>query len=342
MEADSPSPVGDAGLPDDNTLLRRAAEAGRDRRIAVVGDAILDRYRTPDGHTQSFAGGAAVIAGHLKQLGAEPVLITQLSADAHAGRLLRIVDHLGVEVEAIPTAAAQPTRLREVYADRITARPRQELVTPPGPETLSRLAGAVAERRLQLDAVVFADFGYGTVTAELLDALLPVIRPHIGVLAGDVSGARPSLLAMRRFDLLTPTEAELRRLSPSVSPKTPLDGLAQQLKQALALKHLLITRNAAGCVHYGPIGRPRVIPSRAAAVVDDVGAGDALLAAATLSLSSGLNIENAVQFGQIAAAAAIARVGNAPVTWDRLRGVFETTETTQKSARPAAPVPAAR
>ena len=311
----------------DATLLAHAATAGRGRRIAVVGDAILDCYRTPDGRSRCFAGGAAVIASHLRRLGAEPVLITQLAADGNAGQLLRIVDHLGLEVEAIPTAAAQPIRIRHVNLQGIVAAPRRELIEPPCPEIVGRLAGAVAERRLQLDGVVFADFGHGTVSPELLDGLLPVLRPSVPVLTGDVSGPRASLLAMRGFDLLTPTERELRRLSPSPSPRASLDTLGQRLVRELELKHLLVTRDAAGCVRYGRNGTRRLLPSRIVQtaseapgrVIAEVGAGDALLAAASLGLCGKLGVAASVQLGQLAAAAAITRLGNAPVDWNRLR-----------------------
>lgn len=332
-DAPLPPPPSDAHRHDDATLLARAAAAGDGRRIAVVGDAILDCYRTPDGRSRCFAGGAAVIAGHLRQLGARPVLITQLAADGNAAQLLRIVDHLGVEVEAIPTAAAQPVRIREVHGRHIAAAPRQTLITHPSPETIGRLAGAVAERRLGLDAVVFADFGHGTVTPELLDGLLPILRPSVRVLTGDVSGPRASLLAMRRFDLLTPTERELRRLSPSPSPLTPLDELGRRLVGELDLKHLLVTRDAAGCVRYGANGTRRSLPSRvtrdsggSGGVVDEVGAGDALLAAATLGLCGKLGINASVRLGQLAAAAALAQLGNAPVTWSRLVDVVHPQE----------------
>lgn len=321
-------PPSDADRHDDLTLLARAIPAARGQRIAVVGDAILDCYRTPSGRSRCFAGGAAVIAGHLQQLGAEPVLITQLAADGNAAQLLRYVDHWGVEVEAIPTATPQPVRIREVDGPHIAATPRQSLIENPSSETIGRVAGAVAERRLNLDAVIFADFGHGTVTPELLDGLLPILRPSVPILTGDVSGPRASLLAMRRFDLLTPTERELRRLSPSPSPMSPLDDLAKRMLDELALRHLLITRDAAGCVRYGANGLRRTLPSRAHAdrgeVIDEVGAGDALLAAATLGLCANLGIAASIRLGQLAAAAAIARVGNAPVDWTRVRQVIAT------------------
>ncbi|MBB6428999.1 PfkB family carbohydrate kinase [Algisphaera agarilytica] len=346
--ADAPRPprLSDATRHDDATLLARAVPAVEGRRIAVVGDVILDCYRSDGGRSHCFPGGAGVIAGHLRRLGAQPVLVTQLANDGNARQLRRGLDDLGIEVHAVPTDAAQPVRTRRVQGHRITATPRQELIESPPPVTTGRIAGAITERRLDLDAVIFADFGHGTVTPELLDGVLPILRPSTPVLTGDVSGPRASLLAMRKFDLLTPTERELRRLSPSPSPLTPLDALGRRLVTELDLKHLLVTRDASGCVRYSSNGTKREQPSLASMyqtrVFDEVGAGDALLAAATLGLCSGLGIRSSVRLGQIAAAAAIAQIGNAAMGWERLHRVIAPQATSAASyPAQAASMPAA-
>ena len=300
-------------------LLKQARSVFAGRRVAVVGDAILDCYRHADGTSACYAGGAAVIAGHLKALGADPVLITLTARDGDTAQLLRCLDRLAVRRETITAREALPTRVREVRRGRITARRRMELVLPPPAETVGRVAGAVAELRTQLDAAVFVDFGYGTVTPPLLDGLLPTLRPAVPFLAGDVSGPRASLLAMRRFDLLTPTESEIRRLMPAPTPTAPLDPIARRLHQELDLSHLLVTRDRHGGIRYDRHGRAHPFASAAHSVVDEVGAGDALLAMMTLALSCGLSAEIATPLGQWAAAAALARVGNEPVSWGRLR-----------------------
>lgn len=299
-------------------LLHHAASRGRGRRIAVMGDAILDCYRSADGRSRCFAGGAAVIAAHLRQLGAEPVLITRLGRDGNADQLRGCLADLGVELEAVTSDDPQPIYVRQIDPSGVTALPRSPTLAPPNRKMRGRLAGALAEHRLHLDAVIFADFGHGTVTAELLDDLLPMLRPSVRILAGDVSGPRPSLLAMRRFDLLTPTEHELRRLTPSLHPQPALDDIARRMVQALGLAHLLVTRDHAGSSRFDRDGKVSHQPSRAGPVVDEVGAGDALLAAATLGLAGGLPVEAAVRLGHLAAAAAIAQLGNAPIHWARL------------------------
>jgi D-beta-D-heptose 7-phosphate kinase/D-beta-D-heptose 1-phosphate adenosyltransferase len=301
-----------------NALLRRARRAFAGRRVLVVGDAILDGYRLSGGKSACFAGGAAVIAGHLRQLGADPTLVTLVGRDRDSQQLMKLIEAQGIVCEALPLRAELPTRIRHVHGSSIIAQRRLELFQPPPADTVGRVAGAVAELRTQLDAAIFTDFGYGTVCPALLDGLLPTLRPHVPLLAGDVSGPRASLLAMRRFDWLTPTEAELRRLTPSAHARPDLHDLARRMVRELALGQLLVTRDRHGCIRFDADGAAHPAASPASAIVDEVGAGDALLAVSTLALSAGFHADDAVRLGQTAAAAAVARLGNAPVTWDRL------------------------
>src|SRR5436305_68190 len=73
----------------------------------------------------------------------------------------------------------------------------------------SRLDLMLAERLLAAaegaDAVIFADFGYGTITSGLLDLVLPELRQKVPVLSADVSGRQSNLLRFKSFDLLCPT-----------------------------------------------------------------------------------------------------------------------------------------
>jgi len=314
------SPTSNLPTPlDDATLLRRAQTLFTGRRVVVVGDAILDCYRTPHGRSHCYAGGAAVIAGHLKQLGANPVLVTLTGQDGDSAQLHERLDALRLDHRALPLRSSLPLRIRRVEGTTITALayPEQHIAPPPA-ETADRVASAVAELCGGLDAAIFVDFGYGTVTPALLDRLLPSLRPRVGVLAGDVSGPRASLLAMRRFDLLTPTESELRRLTPSPTTTPSLPAIGRRMQRELDLAHLLVTRDRRGCVRFDADGTQETLPSPAVRVVDEVGAGDALLAVATLALSCGFTAHQATRLGQRAAAAAVAQLGNAPIDWPRL------------------------
>ncbi len=305
--------------------LRAAPSAFAGRRIAVVGDAMLDLYRLADGTTRCYAGGAAVIAGHLHALGAWPTLITLIGRDGDSVRLVSLLKDANLDHRLIVERETLPVKVRRVRrrtgGQAICKLPGPELVEPVAEAAREQLSRATLGLEASLDAVIFADFGYGTVTADLLEAVLPLLRPRARVLAGDVSGARASLLGMREFDLLTPTEHELRWLSPSVARRPPLDVPAWRLLRELGLGHLLVTRAEAGCVRFDANGGVERLDSVAHDVVDEVGAGDAMLAVTTLAMASGMSISIANRLGCVAAAAAVGQLGNDPVTFGRLAAV---------------------
>ena len=307
----------------DAATLEQAQRCFAGRRVVVVGDTILDCYRLGDGTSRCYAGGAAVIASHLRRLGAAAQLITLMGHDTDAQRARQCLQETGVTTTALPRHEPLPHRVREAQGQdqtRTTPHKSQELYRPPPPGTVNRVAQTIEQQVEPGDVVVFADFGYGTVCPELLDRVAAALRRRGCFLAGDVSGPRVSLLAMRGFDLLTPTEAELRRLVAHPEADAPLEVLAPRLRRDLNVKHLLVTRDRRGCVRFGDDGSATHAASLVRRVVDVVGAGDALLAVTGLAMATGFATDAAVRLGQIAAAAAVGELGNAPLTWARLRG----------------------
>ena len=313
---DSHPPAADR--PADASALGQLRRVAQGQRVLVVGDSILDCYRFQDGTSRCYAGGAAVIAGHLHALGADAHLITLTAPDDDSRQLRRCLDQAGLPHTALPLARALPRRVRRVQGRRITAEPGGRLLPEPRPTAPDCVAQQLDRRAPAHGSVIFADFGYGSVGPALLDQVLPTLRPRVRFLAGDVSGPRVSLLSMRRFNLLTPTAAELRRLVAHPDASATLDSLARRLRYDLALQHLLVTRDRHGCVRYDADGSASRYATAATHVADEVGAGDALLAVTSLALAGGLDPDTATRLGQLAAAAAVAQIGNAPLTWDRL------------------------
>lgn len=313
------------------------------KRIAVVGDALLDRYVFCDAtdvageapilsvrplDEATYLGGAAIIAAHLKALGASPHLITTVGPDADSALLHDRLDDQRIAHTTFDTRTALPSKQRFMVDTQKLLKVDRATNQPLDTTTQRRLMGTLAEMRSQLDAIIFTDFGYGTVTLSLLAEAMPTLRDSVGVITGDVSGARRTLLAMRQADLLTPTERELRSAMGDFDESLPT--VASSLMRELRIGKLAVTMGRRGCVLLSPREddpadwftakrlRSEYLPSLAPHAVDPVGAGDAFLSAATLMLTTGAPLTHAGYLGSAAASLAIARVGNQPVTRDQL------------------------
>jgi bifunctional ADP-heptose synthase (sugar kinase/adenylyltransferase) len=173
-------------------------------------------------------------------------------------------------------------------------------------------------------AVVFADFGYGVVTAGLLDRVLPRLRSRVPVLAADVSGKQASLLRFRGVDLLCPSEREAREAQRDTSGG--LGAVAWNLLNQTGSRHAIITLGKQGLVTFernreAPADRlhSEYLPALSTHAVDPLGCGDALLATATLALCAGGSLQAAALLGSIAASVEVQEVGNVPVSAERVR-----------------------
>ena len=192
----------------------------------------------------------------------------------------------------------------------------------------SRQEEALARRVLQAAdgaaAVVFADFGYGVITAGLLDRILPGLRERVPVLAADVSGRNANLLRFRGVDLLCPSEREAREAQHDFSGG--LGAVVWNLLNSTEADKAIVTLGKQGLVTFERSDRAagdrlhsEYLPALSPHGVDPLGCGDALLAAATLTLCAGGSLQAAALLGSIAAAIEVQEVGNIPVTAERIR-----------------------
>jgi sugar/nucleoside kinase (ribokinase family) len=174
------------------------------------------------------------------------------------------------------------------------------------------------------------DFGQGMLSSPTLKTLCSLLRPCTPLLAGDVSGRRSQLLSMRQMDLLCPSEQELREAVHDFDGS--LSTVVANVLQKTDSRNAIITLGAEGAIAFAQPHddkdqtarnpqrlRADHIPAFTAHAVDQLGCGDALLAAATMTMASGGSLAMASIIGNIAAAAQAGRMGNAVIGAAELR-----------------------
>jgi len=311
----------------------------RGRRVLVVGDALCDRYSFCESadcadeapvlsvsptHEATYPGGAAVLAAHVQQLGGAATLLSAGGADAGTTELNETLGRLGVATRWLRTRDRLPVKHRYLADGQKLLKVNHGTPRPLDSAGEAALLHA-AERAAAdgLDALILADFGYGTLSPRTVAALIERLGPSVSVIAGDVSGPRRTLKSMRGCGLLTPTERELRAIAGDFDGSLP--SVAVAVMRELNVPCLLTTMGARGLVLFYPRDpeparwfdhrlRSEHLPALASHAVDVVGAGDALLAAATLARCAGCTEPQAAYLGALAASVAVARTGNLPVT----------------------------
>jgi rfaE bifunctional protein kinase chain/domain/rfaE bifunctional protein nucleotidyltransferase chain/domain len=315
----------------------------RGQKLVVVGDYILDRYHFCEPasvaaespmmslrqiKTEDYDGGAGVVALHLAGLGAHPTLVTAIANDEASSIVQSRLKRRGVTLSAINSRKELPLKRR--YLADLT---KVLKIDEGGASALdSKAEQALADRILRAaedaSAVIFADFGYGLISAGLLERLMPTLRKRVRIITADVSGLRSNLLCFKNVDLLCPTEREVRETLHDFS--TGINNVVYSLLAQTGAKQALITLGKQGLLVFDQC-RPRkadeswerklrseYLPALATHAIDPLGCGDALLATATLALAAGGTVHAAAYLGSLAAAFEATRIGNQPITTEDL------------------------
>ncbi len=311
--------------------LRRTLERFEGQHVHVVGDTIVDSYcycsllgATAKSPTLSirferkdvFAGGAAAVAKHMRATGADVTLSTVLGDDEPRAFVEREMRNAGVRlfpvVDRMRTTTYKERFFAEGYkmlqVDRLDNRTVSEAALDAIGRTLRDAAA---------DIVVFSDFRHGIFNRQTIGRLRESIsRDALTVADSQVSNRWGNILDFTEFDLLTPNEREARfALGDQDSVVRPL---ALKLFQAARCRWLILKLGERGLLGYRTPGHmPReffTVDSFAEHVADPIGAGDALLAYASLAQRVTGNIVIAAILGSAAAGVSCERQGNVSVT----------------------------
>lgn len=324
--------------------LRDAALKLSGIRVHVVGDTIVDSYtecsmigggaKTPTMSVRfeskhDFTGGAAVVAKHLRAAGGDVVFSTVLGDDALKDQVLKDLDGYGVRAHPVIDPTRPTTNKNAIVVggyrllkiDTLDNRSVSEKV-------LKQLVAQVTTT--SSDAVVYSDFRHGIFNRHTIPDLVAAIPGHTYRVADSQVASRwGNILDFKGFDLITPNEREARfALGDQDSVVRPL---GVELFRRAECRTLMLKLGDRGMITFRD--RPPTdarsffsLDSFAQRAVDPVGAGDALLAYATLTMVATGNEVVAGILGSFAAGIECEMDGNVPVGQKDLLDVIRRVE----------------
>lgn len=329
--------------------VRQSVEALGRLRALVVGDLIIDEYcycRVSGTVSKApviaavyesihrMAGGGAAIARHIKQFaGTTDYVCAVGGTDGHEDFIRSILDADGIRMQAFRIPGAHTVTKRRYitggYPSALTRigrhatsnirlfeigyMPSQDL--PAGVETaicdhLERVIG-------DYDLVVVADFGHGCVTPKIASVIAQNARWWAVNAQTNSSNFGFNLVTKYRapsFVCIDELEARL----PSGRRREALEVVVEDLRRQLSCHELMVTRGADGLILFDGELMYRA-PAIATELIDTVGAGDAVLAVASLCRVARLDDALSVFLSACAGAVATSIVGNEePVRRERL------------------------
>lgn len=300
--------------------------------LHVVGDTIVDTFtqcamiggqtKTPTMSVRferriDYVGGAAIVAKHCRAAGAKVTFSTVLGNDAHKDFVLNDLAKADIEVRASidrgrPTVnknAIVVGGYRLLKVDTLDNTSISDVI-------LDELTRNI--RELKADAVIYSDFRHGMFNRRTIPSLIDAIPAGVFRVADSQVASRwGNITEFKGFDLITPNEREARfALADQDSGIRPL---ASRLYDEARCKLLILKLGERGVLtcsgsDHQSLDSFFVIDSFVESLVDPVGAGDALLAYATLAMLASGDDGHATIIGTIAASCECEFDGNEPVT----------------------------
>jgi D-beta-D-heptose 7-phosphate kinase/D-beta-D-heptose 1-phosphate adenosyltransferase len=306
-----------------------------DKRVLVLGDAILDEYLLGDcsrispeapvpvlrvSSSRQVPGGAANTAANIVSLGGQATLIALVGTDEAGGTLRRCASAAGVDLLAVDDGRAT---LRKT---RVVGQQRQQIVRLDY-EDLRTADARVEDQILQrLDdclrscaIVVISDYAKGFLSPPLSQAI--IARAHGAGLAVIVDPRPQNRDCYAGCDYLTPNWRESRALL-RWSDAEPHDDEVSRVARTLASElaaNVVLTLGAHGMSFCSRDGREQfALPTLAREVYDVSGAGDTVVAAFALARAAGADHATAVTLANRAASVVVGKSGTATLTREEI------------------------
>ena len=326
--------------------LQKLLLGDRPTRILIIGDTIIDKYIDckPLGMSQeeplvvfsptsseTFSGGASIVAGHAKSLLASVKFFTLLGSDHDGENVREGLKRQGIEVFSY-TEVNRITSIKSRFkVDGRSVFRLNDLVESNCSEEIQNLIFLdFVEQSCDVDLIVFSDFNYGALPAPLIKRLIKHAElKNIPYVADSQSSSQHGdITRYKNAKLVTPTEYEAR-----VSLNNKEDGLVQ-LAEKIRLQtnsdHVFLKLGKAGVIihnsdesNYSDGFVTDELPALYKRPIDTAGAGDSLVITAAITLTRGASIWQAALLGSIAAGIQVSRDGNTPVTVDEISDVLQ-------------------
>ena len=309
----------------------------RNRRVLVLGDAILDEYILGDCRRISpeapvpvlnvtaakcALGGAANTAANVVSLGGHAVLIARVGDDGAGATLRHCAAEAGIQLLAVDSPSATLRKVRVVGRQQQIVRLDYEDTRALTPALESQIVALVESVIQTCDIVVVSDYAKGFLSASLTQA---VIRRAHQTGREVIVDPRPQ---HREYysgcDYLTPNWRESRALL-GLGDAEPSPDEVMTTARALVTEFgagVVLTLGARGITFSSRSGSEHfTMPTKAREVFDVSGAGDTVVAAFALARASGADHVTAVTLANEAAGVVVEKFGTATATADEiLRG----------------------
>ena len=311
----------------------------KDTRLLVIGDTIVDQYSACEAigmsaeapvvvvkelETKNFIGGAAIVATHIKELGAKCDFISIVGQDEIAKYVdeklsSHGINHILIEDKTRPTIFKKRYVVENQKLFRVS-RLEDHLINE---DIEKKIIDQLENLASKVHGIVVSDFSYGFITPRIIKKIILLKKKYGFHVFGDLqcSSQVASITKFKDFSLLCPNEREAR-LS-LMDKESGLETISQNLIKSTNSNRLIMKLGYNGFIAYDRDENNRIIsqsfPSLSVNPVDVAGAGDSLLAVMAIGLSSNQSMMGTSSLACCMASLAVEKMGNNPIGADALK-----------------------
>ena len=305
---------------------------GKSPKLLVVGDLMIDHYLwgsceriSPEAPVQvvnvdsesTVLGGAGNVINNLKALGAQVDVISVIGDCEISDELKGLLSNIGVDTQYLITHQDRITskKSRIIASQQQVVRYDRESTDEINTESQSVVLDTFKKIIADYDGVLLSDYGKGVLTNELTQSLINVANENGKKVLVDPKGLDYS--KYKGSYLLTPNKKEASEATQiTIKDDVSLTQAITQLKLECDLDVSLITLSEQGVAIYDD--ELRTHPTVAREVFDVTGAGDTVLASLGFALACEYDIDDAVDFSNLAAGVVVGKIGSATATLDEI------------------------
>jgi D-beta-D-heptose 7-phosphate kinase/D-beta-D-heptose 1-phosphate adenosyltransferase len=305
---------------------------GKSPRLLVVGDLMIDHYLwgsceriSPEAPVQvvnvnsesSVLGGAGNVINNLRALGAKVDVISVVGGCEISNKLKTLLKNISVSTQHLITQKDRITskKSRIIAAQQQVVRYDRESSDEISAESQKKILDSFTSIIANYDGVLLSDYGKGVLTSSLTQSLITAANKAGKKVMVDPKGLDYSKYAGAY--LLTPNKKEASEATQvTIKDDESLTQAITQLKVECDLTVSLITLSEQGVAIYDD--ELRTHPTVAREVYDVTGAGDTVLASLGFALACGVDIDDAVEFSNLAAGVVVGKIGSATATLNEI------------------------
>lgn len=306
-------------------------------KIVIVGDIMLDTYWwgsvdriSPEApvpvvslHKKEHrVGGAANVALNTAALGAQTGIISVVGEDADGDQLISLMQTYGIDTSGVISSTKRITtnKVRVMGRNQQMMRLDAEVTSDINSELEQQIIVAV-EKYIDEHApavLIFEDYNKGVLTKNVIEALTAICNRK-GIITA-VDPKRKNFLSFKNVTLFKPNLKEVKEglnlLIEQINEQS-LQEIHGALKQALNHSISLITLSEKG-IFYQKGNESHIIPTHIRNIADVSGAGDTVIAVASLVYAATNNIRLAAEMANIAGGLVCEEVGTAAIDKGKL------------------------